>query len=143
MGFFNFKSQSQKEKETAVKNLIAVMLSDGEIDQNEMKHLGIVCRRHGISEKQLKEILSKPQSIKFTVPKEPNDRMQQLIDMVWMMLADGQIDQREMDMCITLATKMGFRPSAVTQLVQHIINEAKRNQQTKRVNVNINDWLDE
>ena len=143
MGFFSLKSQSQKEKETAVKNLIAVMLSDGKIDPNEMKHLGIVCRRHGMSEKQLKEILKKPQSIKFTVPKEPNARMQQLIDMVWMMLADGQIDQREMDMCIALAMKMGFRPSVVPQLVQHIINEVKRNQQTQKVNVNINDWLDE
>jgi hypothetical protein len=47
--------------------------------------------------------------------------MQQLVDMIRIMLADGQIDQREIDLCITLATRMGFRPSQVTALVQHIM----------------------
>jgi uncharacterized tellurite resistance protein B-like protein len=143
MGFFSFKSQSQKEQESAIKNLIAVMLSDGRIDDNEMKYLGMVCGRYGITEKQLKEILQKPQNITFTVPKDANSRMQQLVDIVSMMMIDGDIDQREMDTCMALAMKMGFRPSAVSQLVQHIINEIKRNVQTRQVNVNINDWLDE
>lgn len=143
MGFFNFKSQSQKERESAVKNLIAVMLSDGKIEDNEKVHLGRVCQRYGVTEKQLKEILQKPQGITFTVPESPNDRMQQLIDIVWMMMIDGHIDQREMDTCIALAVRMGFRPSAVPQLVQHIINEIKKQAQTQKVNVNVNDWLDE
>ena len=56
MGFFNFKSQSQKERETAVKNVIAVMLADGKIDPNEMKFLSMVCQRAGVSEKELKNI---------------------------------------------------------------------------------------
>lgn len=143
MGFFSIKSQSQKERETAVKNVIAVMLADGKIDPNEMKFLSMVCQRAGISEKELKNILQKPQSIKFTPAKSPNDRMQQLIDMVWMMLADGQIDQREMDMCITLATHLGFKPSAVGALVQHIISELKRNREKQQVNIDLNSWLAE
>ena len=141
MGIFNFKSQSQKEKETLAKNLIAVMLSDGQIDQDELKYLGMVCARHGITEKQLQDILKKPQNIKFTPPKDPNNRMQQLVDIVFMMLADGQIDEREMDTCMTLATHLGFRPSAVRDLVQHLIAEAKKNQQTKQVNVNLDDYI--
>lgn len=143
MGFFNFKSQSQKEKESAVKNLIVVMLADGKIDDNEKVHLGRVCNRYGITPKQLEDILKKPQNIKFTVPQNPNDRMQQLIDIVWMMLIDGDIDQREMDVCITMATKMGFRPTAVPQLVQHIVNEIKKQAESQKVNVDVGDWLDE
>ena len=143
MGFFNTKSQSQQERETAVKNVIAVMLADGKIDPNEMKFLATVCQRAGLSEKELKNILQKPQSIKFTPAKSPNDRMQQLVDMVWMMLADGQIDQREMDMCITLATHLGFKPSAVGALVQHIISELKKNRAKQQVNIDLNSWLDE
>ena len=143
MGIFSFKSQSQKERETAVKNVIAVMLADGKIDPNEMQFLSMVCRRVGLSEKELKGILQKPQSIKFTPAKSPNDRMQQLVDMVWMMLADGEIDQREMDMCITLATHLGFKPSAVGALVQHIIAELKKNREKQQVSIDINSWLDE
>jgi uncharacterized tellurite resistance protein B-like protein len=142
MGFFNFKSQSQKERESAVKNLIAVMLADGKIEDNEKVHLGRICQRYGITDKQFKEILQKPQDIKFTVPQDPNARMQQLIDIVWMMMIDGHIDQREMDMCIALAVNMGFRPSAVPQLVQHIINEIKKQAQAQKVDVDVNEWLD-
>ena len=142
MGFFNFKNQSQKERESAVKNLIAVMLADSKIEDNEKVHLGRICQRYGITDKQFKEILQKPQDIKFTVPQDPNARMQQLIDIVWMMMIDGHIDQREMDMCIALAVNMGFRPSAVPQLVQHIINEIKKQSQAQKVNVDVNEWLD-
>ena len=119
------------------------MLADGKIDPNEQKMLFMMCSKYGINEKQLTEIMKKPQNIKFTAAKEPNARMQQLVDMIWMMLADGQIDQREMDLCITLATQLGFRPSHVTALVQHIIKEIQRNRETQQVNVNIEDWLDE
>ena len=55
-------SQSQKETETAVKNVIAVMLADGKIDPNEMKFLSMVCQRAGVSEKELKSILQTPRA---------------------------------------------------------------------------------
>lgn len=137
------KDQSQKEKETAVKNVIAVMLADGKIVPNEIKFLSTVCQRVGLSEKELKTILQNPQSIQFTPPKNPNNRMQELVDMVWMMLVDGQIDQREMDICIALATRLGFKPSAVGALVQHIVGELNRNKEKQQVNIDINTWLDE
>jgi len=35
-------------------------------------------------------------------------------------MIDGEIDQREMDVCITLATHMGFRPTSVYTIVEAI-----------------------
>lgn len=141
MGIFSVKSQSQKEKETTVKNAIAVMLADGHVDPNEMKFLAVICQRVGLSEKQLKAILQNPQSIEFAPADNPNERMQQLIEMVWMMMADGQIDPREMDVCMQLAIKLGFKPSAVTGLVRHIINEIERNRGTQRVSVDVGAFM--
>ena len=141
MGIFNIKSRSQKENETTVKNAVAVMLADGQIDPNEMKILVMICQRVGVSEKKLQTIIQNPQSIVFTPAKDPNDRLQQLIDMVAMMMADGDIDPREMDVCITLATRLGFRASAVPALVQHLINQIGQRRGTNQVNVNINAYL--
>lgn len=141
MAIFNLKSQAQKENETTIKNAIAIMLADGQIDPNEMDFLITICQRVGLPEKQLKAILQNPQSIEFTPAKNSNERMQQLIDMVWMMMADGHIDAREMDVCITLAAKLGFKASTVGALVQHIINEIDRSRAARQVRVNIDAFL--
>ena len=141
MGFFSLKSQSQKEKETTVKNAIAVMLADGKIDPNEMKLLSVICQRVGLSEKQLKAILENPQSIEFTPAKNQNERAQQLIDMVAMMMVDGDIDSREVEILIHLASKLGFRPSSVTELVKHIINELGKNREVNEVNIDVAAYL--
>jgi tellurite resistance protein len=141
MAIFNLKSQAQKENETTIKNAIAIMLADGQIDPNEMEFLITICQRVGLSEKQLKAILQNPQSIEFTPAKNSNERMQQLIDMVWMMMADGHIDAREMDACITLAAKLGFKASTVGALVQHIVNELDRSRVARQVKVNIDAFL--
>jgi tellurite resistance protein len=141
MGIFSLKSHTQKEKETTVKNAIAVMLADGHIDPREMNLLSLICRTVGLSERTLQAILQNPQSIEFAPAKNLNDRMQQLIDIVTMMLADGRIDPSEMDVCITLATRLGFRPSSVGALVQHIINEISQNRGARQVNIDVNAYL--
>lgn len=141
MAFFNLKNQSQKERETTVKNVIAIMLADGHIDPEEMRFLGMVCQRVGLPEKELKSILKNPQSIEFTPAKAPQERMQQLIDIIGMMLADGHLDTREMDMCINLATRLGFKASAVTALVQQIVNQAQVSRGAQQVNINVNAFL--
>ncbi len=141
MRFFSFKTRSRKEKETTVKNAIAVMLADGRIDPNEMELLNMICQRVGLSQKQLKSILQNPEKIEFTPAKNPNDRMQQLIDMVAMMMIDGDIDPREMDVCKTLAARLGFRSSVVTELVEHIVNELEKSKGAPQVNVDIQAFL--
>lgn len=141
MGLFNLKSQSQKERETTVKNVIAVMLADGQMDPDEMRFLNAVCQRVGLSEKELKGVLKNPQNIEFTPAKNPNERMQQLIDIIGMMLSDGHIDSREMDICITLATKLGFKPSSVAALVQNIVNQAESSRGAQQVNINVDAFL--
>jgi uncharacterized membrane protein YebE (DUF533 family) len=106
-----------------------------------MNLLATICKRVGLSESELKAILKNPQSIQFTPAQNPNDRMQQLIDMVFMMMADGDIDPREMDICMQLAMKLGFKPSAVSALVQEIINKIEQSRGTQRVKVNLDAFL--
>ena len=123
-----FDDQATKEKKAAVMNVLAVMFADGKIDETEKKFLGAVCKRVGLSQEELKELLSDPGNIKFTVPESRKERIFQLLDMVFMMMIDGEIDQREMDVCITLATRMGFRPTAVSTIVEAIKKGRNRDQ---------------
>jgi len=117
--------RSTKEKRSAVMNVLKVMSVDGKIEPPEMNFLMAVAKRVGLSEKEMKSILQKPDKVKFVVPKEPSERLAQLMDAVFMMIADGKIDKREMDACMSLATRLEFKPSIVPNLVAHIVHAVK------------------
>ena len=54
------------------------------------------------------------------VPSNDSERFDQIYDLVEMMLADGIIDDSEMDFCIDMAEKLGFRKAVVGVLVRKI-----------------------
>ena len=119
-----FESRNKKEQKTAAMNLLAIMGADREAAPTEIAFFQAACRRIGISEKDLAEMRSDANEGKmnFVVPKEQKDRSQQLIDMIFMMMVDGKIDQREMDMCISIGTMLGFNPSGIRTLVDKIVD---------------------
>ena len=137
-----FESQSTKEKKSTVKNVLAVMLADGKITPEEEKFLAAVCVRVGLSPAELKSILDHPESVSFTPAKAPKERIMQLLDVVFMMMIDGEIDQREMRLCQAIATQLGFPASAVPKLVIAIIEGIKKGRERASVASEIEGLLD-
>ena len=137
-----FESQSTKEKKSTVKNVIAVMLADGKITSEEEELLAAVCVRVSLSPAELKSILDDPQSVSFTPAKAPKERIMQLLDVVFMMMIDGEIDQREMRLCQAIATQLGFPASAVPKLVMAIIEGIKKGRERTSVASEIEGLLD-
>ena len=118
------ESRSKEEQKTAAINLLLIMVADREIAPAEKAFFEMACRRIGISEKDLADIRSDVSEgkVNFVVPREQKDRVQQLIDMIFMMMVDGKIDQREMDMCTSIGAKLGFNPSGICTLVDIIVD---------------------
>ncbi|HUT88265.1 MAG TPA: hypothetical protein VMY37_02100 [Thermoguttaceae bacterium] len=137
-----FESQSTKEKKSTVKNVIAVMLADGKITSEEQEFLAAVCVRVGLSPAELKSILDDPQKVSFTPAKAPKERIMQLLDVVFMMMIDGEVDQREMRLCQAIATQLGFPASAVPKLVMAIIEGIKKGRERATVASEIEGLLD-
>ena len=145
MGFLaflsrRFESRKTKEKKAAVMNVIAVMVADGTVDSSEKALLNKVCRRVGLSEKKLKKMLSNPGKVQFIVPRSPDERVYQLIDMVFMMMADGKIDERELRVTKTFAGRLGFSPSMVAKLVKGIIDGSQKGHSRVQVNADVAEW---
>ncbi len=120
-------SQETKEKKSHFKNLIMLACVDGDFDDNEKKFLIQRGIDWGLSEKQAISVIQNPQSVKLVIPKDPNKRLAQLEDLVVMTLADGVIEQIEVDFVQTLAVQMGFRPSDVERMIVAIIEAVKAN----------------
>ena len=134
------ESRATKEKKAAVMNAIAVMLADGRIDPSELALLNKICRRVGLNEKKLKKMLSDPGKVKFIVPQNRDERVCQLIDMVFMMMADGKIDQREVRVTERFAGHLGFSPSMVAKLVKGIIDGSQKGHSRVQVSADVAEW---
>ena len=133
MGLFDefLKSNSGDRMKSKIQTLIGVMLADGQIHPNEEKLLLAIAKRSGISVDELKKIindsLKNPASIKFSPPTSQNEKISYLLDMVAMMLADGNIDKREALLCEATAARLGFNPAIIPKMVSFILKLAQQN----------------
>ncbi len=134
-----FESRETKEKKSHFKNLIMLACVDGDFDDNEKDFLINTGIRWGLTRGQVMAVLKNPDAVKFVVPNDPEHRLAQLEDLVVMILADGVIQQVEVDFVQTLAVKMGFRASDVEKMIVAII-EAVRAQ--SKPDVKAEDFLE-
>jgi len=106
MGLFD--SRETKEKKSHFKNLVMLACVDGDFDDNEKEFLINTGIRWGLTRGQVMSVLKNPDGVKFVIPNDPEKRLAQLEDLVVMILADGVIEQVEVDFVQTLAVKMGL-----------------------------------
>lgn len=123
MGWFD--SRETKEKRSRFKNMINLALIDGHFDDEERAFLQNQGINLGLSIRDVEAVLNHPERVQFVVPKDPDERIGHLHELVIMMLVDGSIKQEEMDFVQTLAVGMGFRPSAVPQMLEMILESAR------------------
>jgi len=137
-----FESRQTKEHKSHLKNLIALCCADGDVNPHEVDLImAIGLKRLKMSKKEIEKVLKKPSKVKFTPPKDNDERFHQLWEMIVLMFADGKITQDEMDFCITMATKLGFRPTIVDQLVREIIDGIKKGLQKEKVKSDFEVWI--
>lgn len=123
MGLFD--TRASKERKSHFKNMIALAMIDGDFDDNEKDFLTNRGMLWGLSRKEVDAVLMKPDKVQFMVPEDPDQCIAQLYDLIIMMLADGVIQEDEMDFVQTLAARMGFRPSDVPRMLEGIIEQAR------------------
>ena len=101
-------------------NLAALAKADGHIDEREMSFIIAVGQKNGLNASKVKELVSGAKGMSADLPTTDSERFDQIFDLVDMMLADGVVDETEMDFCIIMAEKLGFRKAIVGVLVRKI-----------------------
>jgi len=136
-----FEGKDAKRRKSALVTVLQVMVADGKVDPSEKMFLAKVCARLGVKEKELKKVLANPSAVQFTPPNDNKERIFQLFDVILMMLADGRIDQREMDLCIYAGRRLGFPQATVPKLVNGIIERANQGADRSEVAVEFSNIL--
>lgn len=140
MGLFD--SKKTKEHKSHIKNLLSLCFADGNISQSECAMVyEIGEKRLNLSRKEIEDVMKKPKKVKFVAPKNNEERYHQLWDLIILMFADGQVTRGEMDFCTIVATRLGFRPSIVPDLVKAIIDAIEKGKEKEKVKSDLAEWI--
>ncbi|NEM97110.1 tellurite resistance TerB family protein [Pontibacter burrus] len=115
-----FESEETKRLKSHLTNLGALAKIDGHLDPAEINFIISIGTRHGMRASEVKDLLAGTDRVKPQLPSNDSERFDQLYDLVEMMLADGIVDENEMDFCMHMAERLGFKKSVVGVLVRKI-----------------------
>lgn len=102
------------------KNLVAVAAADGYMDAREREFLADRAEEIGLSSEKVQEIIDEANTLEFIVPMNKFDREDQLSDAVFMSVIDGDISEREYQLCLSIANRLGFEKSYLDAIVNSI-----------------------
>ena len=118
---FNFfESEQVKKVKHHLINLGALAKVDGHIDAAELNYIIAIGQKNGMKPDEVKSLLANADTVKQQLPTNDSERFDQIYDLVEMMLADGIVDDSEMEFCMGMATKLGFGNDIVGVLVRKI-----------------------
>lgn len=118
--FSFFESEETKKLKSHITNLGALAKIDGHLDPSEVNFIVSIGTRHGMKPKEVKSLLAGADKVIPQLPTNDSERFDQIYDLVEMMLADGIVDENEMDFCINMAVRLGFKKAVVGVLVRKI-----------------------
>ncbi|RZK36836.1 MAG: TerB family tellurite resistance protein [Hymenobacter sp.] len=120
-----FENEQAKKIKGHLCNLASLAKADGHIDDREMNFIITVGKKNGMSAPSVRKLVSGQTNCDSDIPTNDSERFDQIFDLVDMMLADGVVDETEMDFCIMMAEKLGFRKAIVGVLVRKISQGVK------------------
>ncbi|WP_242927334.1 TerB family tellurite resistance protein [Pontibacter vulgaris] len=118
--FSFFESEETKKLKSHITTLGALAKIDGHVDPNEMNFIISIGKRHGMKPSEVRNLLSNTGKTELKLPSNDSERFDQIYDLVEMMLADGIVDDNEMNFCINMAVRLGFNKTIVGLLVRKI-----------------------
>lgn len=118
--------RKKKRAKGHLKNLMEVATSDGQLDGIEVDYLLSLAGRFNISEEELKNIKDHPASVDYQPPTSDKERFDQLYQLTCMMMIDGLVHQKELEVCKKFAVSLNLKPEFVDNMIQVINEDEKR-----------------
>ena len=123
---FNFfENEQTKRVKNHITNLGALARIDGHLDATELNYIIAVGQKNGLKPEDVRTLIANGEKVQVHLPENDSERFDQIYDLVEMMLADGIVDDSEMEFCMMMASKLGFRKAIVGVLVRKILMGVK------------------
>jgi len=102
--------------------LFSIAMADSHLDEREREYLLEIAEKMGLSQQEFEELKDQTGQIEFLIPDNSYARFRMIFDFVWLMMLDGDVDAREVEVCKNLVAQLDFSPDLVDEMVGHINN---------------------
>lgn len=114
------------DKERAKKyfqNLFLVAIADGKLATEERELLVGVAIRMGLSIRDSSSIMRNIKQEEFHIPDTPEQQMLHLSDIVKVMMIDKEIHEKEYELCLGYALKIGQTEDSLQEIIEDSKNQ--------------------
>ncbi|UII31726.1 hypothetical protein LVD17_25905 [Fulvivirga ulvae] len=98
-------------------NLVSVASADGFIEDAEREFLQERAMEFGLLPEQIAAVMANIETLEFVVPELPEDREEQLADVVFMSMVDGIIEEREYMLCLNIAERLELKKADLDEVI--------------------------
>lgn len=98
-------------------NLVAMAAADGFMDEEEKVFLAEKAEEFGFNATEIADMLNNPHELTFSVPSTMEEKEEQLSDAVFMAMIDGEIHDKEYNLCVNFAHKLGMTQNDVDEII--------------------------
>lgn len=125
--------ESSAKKKMQFLDLYCMVLADGIVHPKEMETLyRIGLENYGLTENEINENV-KSSGVSSVIPELPEERIALLYEMAIIAWADGELEDSERNMLRRYATMYGVNEESIDDLVDFLLDMAKKNVDEKDV----------
>lgn len=121
-----FESGEQARQKGHFLNLVMLARVDGVISRQENILLDRVARRLSLTEEQVKEIMDHPEDYPMIPPVTREERYERFIQLIQLLVADGQSDKEEEAMVKRFGVELGFTPQRIEEKFPIIMEHLRK-----------------
>ena len=96
---------------------MSVAFADGHFEEVEREFLEERAKELGLPAEDVARILMNHTELDFIVPEDIDDREEQLADVVFMSMVDGNIEEKEYDLCLNIAERLELKKSDLDEVI--------------------------
>ena len=117
-----FRTQKEKASLSNLKNLVMLSIADGEIDDLEKHVIALVAARDNASVEDFDKFLKGEKNIENVIPKTEEEKLRHLKDLVLLMVVDGRITHKELEIVESTANAYGYSDE-IYDIIEAIISD--------------------
>lgn len=102
--------------------LVQLAAVDGSFVQKEKSLIKSICERHGLTKKDLDEIMISPEPIGSLGALSYRTILEYMSESLLLMLVDGKILQSEVLFCEDIGLRLGFTKATIDELIDKLRN---------------------
>jgi uncharacterized tellurite resistance protein B-like protein len=116
--FYRDKQRERLHHLGIFQNLYLIAAADGYIDPQEQQLLLEVARNLNLSQRDIDHVLDHPEGLDFVIPEDKEERYFSLKNLVYMMVVDGKVHEREYERCLEFAQRIGLGEEEVEAIIE-------------------------